>query len=213
MRCTVFGDKSCAKNQLALFYATRSPPTMNTIQTQMQPEAAAEMAREVATAAHRFRITEDEYVQAMRLHARKLPWWRLLAVLCCFAVLIAIAAVMHSPMREMGIGGIIAAVVIIVLNHTVVLPWLARRHYRAYKQMQQTFTLEQRESGLYFTSEQSQALVQWSQLLKWCESDTLLLLYVSPVIFHILPSQQLQTSGLDWNRLRQALLQHVGRAK
>lgn len=168
---------------------------------------------EKAEAAHRFRITEDEHLQAMRLHARKLPWWRVAGSIACFSVLVAMAVVVRSPMREVVIGGMIGVVIVVVLNHTLILPWRARRHYRAYKQLQRAFVLEQRETGLYFESEQSQALMQWSQLLKWCENDALILLYVSPVMFHILPKRPLSASGFDIEALRQALLQHVGRAK
>ncbi|WP_399696639.1 YcxB family protein [Xenophilus sp.] len=157
---------------------------------------------------HSFLITEDDYLAAMQLHARPRGWqWAFIAALALLCVLALLF--MRSPWREAGLGGLIGLAAMMLLTRFVIGPLVWRRHYRRYPAIRQPMEIELLDTGLRLQSPSGESRLAWEQMVKWRENDRLVLVYVSPVLFHLLPRHALP-AGFDVQALRDALAKHLG---
>lgn len=155
-----------------------------------------------------YRITETDYVRAMGLFAT--PSAGLLAIYLAAALVLTALAVLGShAWRGLAIGGLIGGVITVLAGRFVLTPLLARRHYRAYKAIQEEFGVELLDDGVRFTSPDAQGIVTWSKILKWRQDDRYLLIFPMPRLFHIIP-KSVATQGFDLERLTSRLRQVVG---
>lgn len=161
--------------------------------------------------AHRFLIAEDDYLAAMRLHARlrgeRRVFIGLLALLCVVALLTA-----RSPWREAGIGGLIGLAAVLLLTHFVIGPLVWRRHYRRYPAIQQPMEVELLDTGLHVRSPSGESRLTWAQIVRWREDERFVLVYISPVLFHIVP-RHAPSAEFDVEALRAALSRQLGPAR
>lgn len=158
-----------------------------------------------------YRITEDDYVAAIKLGAvptRK----KLLLLLALFAGLILLGLFGGPILQGAAIGGFCSGVVVYLVGQFVYVPWLGRRNYRKYKAIQQEQWVELLAEGIEVSSATSRGVVTWENVLKWRESEGLVLVYVMPRLFYIV-KKGLVGEGFDVEALRGELLAGVGAAE
>ncbi len=154
-----------------------------------------------------YRISEDDYVEAFRIHNRMTPRRVLLIVV---ALLLELAAVivskdMRIPVVILLIGGTLT----VLLVRLLVAPWLHRRNYRRYRLIQQPQTLELREEGLFFTRENGVALLAWGDILGWEQGERMLLVFIAPRLFNMIP-RTIAAQGFPLQALEDELRLRVG---
>ncbi|WP_242112619.1 YcxB family protein [Luteimonas aquatica] len=156
-----------------------------------------------------YRISEQDYVDAMRLFAR--PGARSISILAAIA-LAAIALALFGPplVRAGAIGGLVG-IAVVAAGSFALLPWTARRHYRKYRAIHETFTVELLENGVRFASRNGEGTLAWAHVLKWRQNDRFVLLYPMPRLFHIVP-RAIASQGFDVEALVDRLRRHVGAA-
>ncbi|HEV8523152.1 MAG TPA: YcxB family protein [Terriglobales bacterium] len=72
-----------------------------------------------------------------------------------------------------------------------------KRSYRKDKGLQEELTMEITESGIRVTSQNFEGTVRWAGYVRFVESETTLLLYVSPNAFHIFPKRAFSSDQLE----------------
>lgn len=155
-----------------------------------------------------YRISEDDYVNAMKLFAKLSP--RALLIYVTVALVLVLFAVFGSRLLQAGaIGGLVGGGVVSLIMRLVVSPILARRHYRKYKAIQDEFTFELLDEGIQITSPNANGLVKWDHILKWRQNSDYLLMYPMPRIYYLLP-KRISATGFDVDELVRALTKHVG---
>ncbi|RTQ36928.1 YcxB family protein [Variovorax gossypii] len=154
-----------------------------------------------------FRISEDDYADAMRLFARPTPLrWALLAAI---GLLLLLGALIGGPgLWPAAVGGMVG-MAIVLLATRLLTPAMARRHYRKYKAMQAEFQAELLETGLRLASPHGDGTVVWENVLKWRQNDRFVLIYPMPRLYHIVP-KSIASQGFDLQGLTQRLERYVG---
>jgi hypothetical protein len=154
-----------------------------------------------------FRISEDDYADAMKLFAR--PTLLRRALLVAIPVLLVLGALVGGPaLWPAAVGGLVG-VAIVLLATRLLTPAMARRHYRKYKAMQAEFQTELLDTGLRLMSPHGDGTVVWENVLKWRQNDRFVLVYPMPRLYHIVP-KSIATQGFDLQGLVQRLERHVG---
>jgi hypothetical protein len=156
----------------------------------------------------KFRISEQDYVDAMRLFGKLTPRW--IAIYSAAALAFAALAYFGSPVLRGGaIGGLIGGALVVLVLRPVLSPLLARRHYRKYKAMHVEFRVELVDDGVRIASPTAEGRITWEQVHKWRENDAFVLIYPMPRLFHIIP-KALAAQGFDLQGLADGLRRHVG---
>lgn len=156
-----------------------------------------------------YRISEEDYVNAMKLFAKLTPRVAL-AYFVAVLVLVLLGTYGSPVLRGGAIGGLIGGLVATFIGHCIVSQILARRHYRKYKAIQQEFAVELVDNGVRFSSQNADGTVTWDQVHKWRQNDIFVLIYPMPRVFHIVP-KSVASQGFDIQALIKRLLQHVGK--
>lgn len=155
-----------------------------------------------------YQISENDYVQAMRLGSRY--FHRLAIRLAILAIPLILLAIFGSyPMRYAAAGGLIGGIGISIIYYAL-LPYFTRRHYRKYKALHDTeFIAELTEKGIKFTTPNGVSLTRWEHILKWQQNDNYLLLFLSPKLYQIIPKYQATPDVISL--FTHALNQHAGK--
>lgn len=156
-----------------------------------------------------FRISEDDYVAAMKLFARP-TFLRRLLLTSFLAVLLLVALSAGRELWPATLGGVVGLVIVVVIT-TIVAPQMTRRHYRKYKAIQGEFTAELLDTGVCIASEHGDYTLVWENILKWRYDERFVLIYPMPRMFHILP-RSVAEQGFDVTELIERLNRHVGPA-
>ncbi len=154
-----------------------------------------------------FRISEDDYADAMKLFVRPTPLrWTLLATI---GALLVLGALLGGPkLWPAAMGGMVGMAVVLIATRLLTLA-MARRHYRKYKAMQAEFQAQLLDNGLRLASPHGDGMVVWENVLKWRQDDRFVLIYPMPRLYHIVP-KSIAAQGFDIQGLTQRLQQHVG---
>lgn len=158
----------------------------------------------------RYRLSEQDYVNAGVLFARPTPGLWLLAA-AGLAVLLALMLWGQPPLRHAAAGGLAVGLLLAALIRWGLNPWLLRRHYRQYKAIQQEQVLTLLDSGLHLANPDGHAHVGWHQILKWRCNAHYVLVYPMPRLYYVVPTAVAQ-QGFDLPALTAALARHVGPA-
>lgn len=157
----------------------------------------------------RFRLSEDDYVDAMRLYGRlPRPGRWLVAALAAGLLLVAVFGT--GDARPGALGGLVGGTLVLLAMRYVVLPMTARRHYRKYKAIQDEFSVELQDDALRLWAPHGESRIVWSNLLKWRQDERFVLMYLMPRLFHVLP-KSVAAQGFDVEALIERLERHVGR--
>jgi hypothetical protein len=156
-----------------------------------------------------FRISEQDYMDAMRLFGKLTP--RLIAVFSVAALALVAVALFGPPVLSAGaIGGLIGGLLVTLVGRTIVSPMLARRHYRKYKGMHDEFVVQLVGDGVRFATPTADGRITWDKVYKWRQNDAFVLIYPMPRIFHVVP-KSIESQGFDLQALINRLQQHVGK--
>ncbi|MDH6165907.1 hypothetical protein M2282_001048 [Variovorax boronicumulans] len=155
-----------------------------------------------------FTISEDDYVDAMRLYGRlpRLARWVVIAI----AVGLLLAAIFGSRQIQSGaLGGLVGGTLVLLAMRYIALPMSARRHYRKYKAIQDEFSVDLLEDALRIRAAHGESRLIWANVLKWRQDDRFVLMYLMPRLFHVLP-KSVASQGFDVPALVEQLNRHVG---
>ena len=155
-----------------------------------------------------FRISEDDYVDAMRLYGRfpRLARWAAIAI----AAGLLLTAIFGSRQVQSGaLGGLVGGTLVLLAMRHLFVPMGARRHYRKYKAIQDEFSVELLDDALRIRALHGESRLIWANVLKWRQDDRFVLLYLMPRLFHVLP-KSVAAQGFDVAALVERLNQHVG---
>jgi len=161
----------------------------------------------------RYRITEQDYVRAMRLFSK--PGRRSLLVQTALGACLGLALLFVVPRMSIATFlGLLAAGIGVGAAmfwgvRRVLVPATARRHYRRYKAMADEFTFELLDEGVRFTSPHGVGTLVWSHMLKWRQNDDYVLIHPMPNLFHIVP-KSIAGQGFDVVALTERLRERVG---
>ena len=158
----------------------------------------------------KFRISENDYVNALKLYARLNP--KMLIIYLSVAGGLILVAIFGSPLvRSAAIGGIIGAAIVVILGRYLLSPMLARRHYRKYKAIHDEFTVGLNDDGVSIESSNAKGLIPWDNILKWRDNDDYVLIYLMPRLYHIVP-KSVSRDGFDVALLVNSLNRNVGKS-
>lgn len=157
----------------------------------------------------KYRISEDDYVSAMKLFAKLSP--RVSAIYSASTVVLVVLAIFGATLIKAGaIGGLAGGVIVTLVGRYIASPILARRHYQKYKAIHQEFTIELLDDGVRFTSPDADGKLTWDKMLKWRENQDYILIYLMPQLYHIVP-KSIVAGGFDVKLLTNGLSQYVGK--
>lgn len=148
-------------------------------------------------------IQESDYIRSQYLHIRPRP---VFAVVGLLILLLFVWSLVSAPSWVMA-----AVTVYLALWLFVFIPWRAKKNYRQYKALSEPVSIEVRDDGLFFKRENGEGLVPWSHIIKWRQSKTLLLLYPTSNVFHLVPSHFFLTPEA-FSAFKEVLRGHVGNA-
>ena len=161
-----------------------------------------------------FRIAEDDYASAARLHAWRhfIASWRSTANLLGLGIIVVLVSIGLWE-RVVSVFALVFIILIIAIwcawNLFIYAPGRARRHYRQYKAMQELTTAELTDAGIRFSNSDGEAVLPWSKVLQWRQNGQFILIYLMPIMFYILP-KSIAREGFDIPLLIQRLAEHVG---
>jgi len=155
------------------------------------------------------KITEDDYVKAMKLYSKRTPL--LNGIYSILIIVLCLITVLGTPdLRGGAIGGLVGGGIVIMLVYFVINSMLARRHYHKYKAIQEPMLVQQMDDGIEFSSTDGGGLVRWEKILKWRQNDEYVLLYLMPRLYHIIP-KTIKGLGFDFVSLTKELEAKVGK--
>ncbi|MCK5515967.1 MAG: YcxB family protein [Desulfobulbaceae bacterium] len=137
----------------------------------------------------KYRITEDEYVQANKLFSapsKRVRW--VYGVVVLSLILFAIFAD-NIFIRTAAIGALMGGISIHSLFRYIYAPWRTRKQYRVNTSAQEQVKINQTEHGLHFKTRSGEAVLEWQQIIQWRESKKLLLIYQAANEYHIIPKR------------------------
>lgn len=156
----------------------------------------------------RFRISEADYIAAMRLHGRMRPAQRVLFI-GSGVLLMLLGLFGPPPLRPVVLGMVLGGAALALLIPWVITPWMARSHYRRYKGMQDEFGIALAEDGLRFESPHAEGTLVWEHVYQWREDARFILVYPMPRLFHFVP-KSLAQQGFDVEAVAEQLRRRLG---
>ena len=157
-----------------------------------------------------YRISEQDYVNAMKLFGQLMPLAVAIysAIVC---VLVMLAVFGPADLRGGVIGGLIGGSSVAFIGRYFLSPILARRNYRKYKAIHEEFAIELVDDGVRFISPNGDGKLTWDKIFKWRQNDEYVLIYPMPRLFHIIP-KSVSAQGFDPQALADKLHRHVGKS-
>jgi hypothetical protein len=126
------------------------------------------------------RIEEADYVAAQFLHLRPPPLVLGLLGLGLGAALVALALT-RSPV-------LLSTLAVLATYGLLVMPWRARRRYRANPAIATPMALSVDEQGLHFDRGGRGQLLRWEQIGRWRGNRSVVLLYPVKSGFYLVPA-------------------------
>jgi hypothetical protein len=151
-----------------------------------------------------FTLTEDDFLEALRMHrgvwAKLLTLWGLLLIALGLISLIA-----NSKQYSNYVVPILAGFFILFG-----LKFLARRSFRRDLRLQQPLQAVISDSGIEISSPTGSSKQTWDAFIRYVESKNLFLLYQGPQMFNVIPKRAFAQGEED--TLRSILAQRLGTA-
>lgn len=156
-----------------------------------------------------YKISQEDYVNAGNLYGKLT---KNQSIICALIAAACVAAIFFGPNYIKGavIGGLVAGLLVFVILKYLINPFYGRRHYQQYKAIQDEFTIEAIEDGIFMQSPSGSGKVVWGSVHKWRHNDTYILIYPMPRLYYIVP-KSLRNDGFDIDLLVQQLTLHVGK--
>jgi hypothetical protein len=159
-----------------------------------------------------YQLKQEDFLGAFKAHRNSKPvakWARrfLIAIPGLFfasSILVVLAGRADDPQS------IVPPLAIFAIWGTVLwgLPrWAARKQFTGQRATQGPITLTLDETGVHMRWNSGNSDVQWRNFVRCVEGRNQILLYSSPVVFHILPKRALSADEL--NIVRELVQQHI----
>ena len=138
------------------------------------------------------KLEELDYLNAQTLHHR---WSRQKAIVVILLVIIAgvLGWVLWfqgaRPITGGIIGGLIGGAIAALIVRYVYVPWKARRVFRQQKSLHHEFTLSWNADGVHSKNANGEYSSGWSDFIRWKENECLFLLYLSDLMFYMVPKR------------------------
>ena len=138
-------------------------------------------------------LTADDYLAALRLHRRRVYWfgrfrwlfWTVfLFLVIAFGLMGSGSSAWSTPVLLMLFVGAMWLV-----TERVMLPRQARRIYRQQQSLQRPYRVTIADEGTEAVSSTSRGRHAWSDYQKWIEGPDQFLLYLSDIMFVIIPKR------------------------
>ncbi|MDM4768817.1 YcxB family protein [Solimonas sp. SE-A11] len=146
-------------------------------------------------------LGEADYVAAQFLHLRPPPMVLSLLGLVLVAALIGLALT-RSPV-------LLSTLAVLATYLLLVMPWRARRRYRASPGIAMPMALSVDEQGLHFDRGGRGQLLRWEQIGRWRGTRNLVLLYPVKSGFYLVPASFFARPQ-DFEAFVELLRQRVG---
>lgn len=160
-----------------------------------------------------YRITEADYIAALRLYHRRGSRWNRLGFGAAAALgLVFVAVGLWAHLWWLTVVGLVYAALPWWIHRLIGEP-LARRHYRRYPAMhqEQSMGLEDDGSGVCASSAMGESHLSWPPIIRWVEDSDYLLLFMQPRLYLIVPKRA-DPQGIVVAPLQALLREHIGPA-
>jgi hypothetical protein len=138
------------------------------------------------------KLEEQDYLSAQALHRR---WTKRKAMIALLALVGA--GILSAILWYLGIwvvaGGLIGGLVGGAIGDSIVrygyMPWKTKRVFRQQKSLQHEFVLSWTADGVHTKNAKGEYSSAWSDFVGWRENDRLFLLYISDIMFYMIPKR------------------------
>jgi hypothetical protein len=141
-------------------------------------------------------LTEADALAAMRLHLRPGRKLRIAIIVYLIVAVLVLAAELSLSSNYTLAFVLVGLLAFIGLVLFVVFPIRARLTFRQYKALQESFTVEVRDTGLFFKRANGEALMPWSHVHRWKYNEQLALIYPAITTYHLLPASFFPTRAV-----------------
>ncbi len=150
----------------------------------------------------------EDYQQANRLHMRQ-KWLRntfirlvFYGILFCIFVFVGIGIYMSLDYQSSLsiLATILPIILILVLLGYVYLPYRTKKIFAQQKELHLPLKMEISEEGIRFENANSQGMRTWDIFIKWKENQNILMLYLSDLMFMMLPTRMVGQEALGFVR-------------
>ena len=117
-----------------------------------------------------FTISEQDYVKSAQLNGELTKKTKIVhLVIDTLLVLAGISSILNGNivLGSAFIGAAIGAVTLPFLLRILVIPFLLKRHYKKYRQMQKQMSVELTTDGLSFKTETGSTILKWPDIYAW----------------------------------------------
>jgi hypothetical protein len=170
-----------------------------------------------------FTCTENDFLQAQRLHqtlylrGRRFALWMGPATLVMIAFIwsTAFASGYAHPMESgllFGVMYLVLMALLIAANRFVALPRTSRRQFLQLKEFQAPLEFEVSPPVIGVTTKNGFAKVPTEDFLKWAENNKVVLIYRSDRMFHVIP-QRAVTEAFHTSLMAELARANVSRAR
>lgn len=154
-------------------------------------------------------ITATDHVRAVQIHVIQQYRRRRTASICIALLLIAamvLGKMFLGPRDYQGLERVVLTMVAVFVTLPLLLvyvfvPWNARRTYRQQKSLHRPLRIEWSENGFTTFRDDGRWTTPWSDFLRTVMHKDMILLYVAPNLFHMIPARFLSSEQvLDLKR-------------
>jgi len=144
-------------------------------------------------------FTEEDYLNANKLHRRNSRTWRWLYILLVTELFLLFLYCFLVQRWTPALIGVLLAVVMI-LYMLYYLPYRLRKLFRQMKDLHRPFTITVDEAGTHIRNEMGEAKRPWDIFLKWMENEDILILYHSDLTFSMFPRRYMTEESAQFIR-------------
>ena len=162
-----------------------------------------------------YHITLEDYIQAMRLHARPTPKIILLYLFAALGVVMFAVTALQIDVNDahtilVGAASGLGFALLLLGIHLVSTEFLSRVNYRRFRGLHHDVVIELIDNGVHLSSATFDSSLAWRNMLKWKHDKNYILIYRHPLLINIVP-KSVKADGFDTTALMRRLLQYVGR--
>ena len=154
-------------------------------------------------------LQPGDYVRAQYLHLRPRPIYKIVGI-------IILALSLWAGWHSITSGDLstldylfFLAIIFLILNFAVYLPWKTRRIYRQQKALHRELRMKFDDVGVTAENENGRSSTPWEDYLKWKQNDQLILLYFSDCLYHMVP-KRFFADAHDFEKLRELIPGKIG---
>lgn len=166
-------------------------------------------------------ITAADHTRAVQIHVIRQYWRRRAVAIGIIGLLLAaivLGKAFLGPRDYQGLERAVFTMVAVFVTMPLLLiyvfvPWNARRTYRQQKSMHRPVRIEWSEEGFATFRDDGRWTTPWSDFLRTVMHKDMILLYVAPNLFHMIPTRFLSTEQVvDLKRYAAVIDQSAGAA-